>query len=393
MRTKPVAIIVGPTPPPYHGMTTATLTLLASPALNGAYDLVHLDTADRRSQDNMGRLDLGNVRLGLLHAWRLAALLVRHRPDVVLIPVAQNRWGYVRDAALIALCRAARVPVLTHLNGAGFRKFYDEADPVTRLVVRITSRWLHGVGVLGGALLPIYDGLVSGDRLHVLPNGIEDPFPGGPPPRRGTGVPRVTYMSTLIRSKGFPALITAAAELRDAGVEARFTLAGAWNSEEERAEGLGLVERFDLEGVVDFPGVVSGDSKLDLLASSDIFVLPTSYPPEGQPFSILEAMAAGLPTVTTARGAIPEMIVEGETGVLVPEGDVGALVAALRRLIEAPDERRSLGAAARRRYLDRFTAEANARRLVEAMDETRRAAGRLEGQDPAAPREHGGKEK
>jgi glycosyltransferase involved in cell wall biosynthesis len=372
---KPKVLIVGPTPPPHHGMTTATLALLGSPTLNASYRVLHLDNADRRSQDNMGRLDLRNVLLGLRHAAALAAILIRRRPDLVYLPISQNRWAYVRDSVFIALCRLARVRVLTHLNGAGFREFYETTDPVTRFLVRRTSRWLHGAAVLGDGLRGIYRGLVADDRTHVIPNGIPDLFPAGPPARDGARdhdrPPRITYLGTLIRSKGFPELLSVAARLRDAGIEARFVFAGAWNSESERMEAAELVKRLELDEVVEFVGVVSGDAKRRVLAEADVFVLPTRYPPEGQPFAILEAMSAGLPVVSTPRGAIPDMVVDDATGLLLPEGDETALAEGLRRLVESPSLREALGAAGRERYERMFTEEATTGRLVTVLDTVR----------------------
>jgi glycosyltransferase involved in cell wall biosynthesis len=353
----PVVLVVGPTPPPHHGMTTVTLALLGSSALNARFRLVHLDVSDRRGMDNMGRLDAGNVVLGLKHSAQLAWLLARHRPALLYLPVSQNRWAYVRDTVMMALSRAARVPVLTHLHGGGFRTFYQGSGPVIRWLVRRTSRWLVGAVVLGEGLRGMYEGLVPPDRVHVLANGVADPFPEGAPARDAARPPRITYLGTLIRSKGFPELLRVAGRFREGGVEATFVLAGGWNSAEEEAEARATVERLGLGGMVEFPGVVAGESKRRVLAEADIFVLPTRYPPEGQPLSILEAMAAGLPVVSTPRAAIPDMVADGETGLLVPEGDEAALEAALRRLVERPAEREAMGAAAREVYRDRFTVE------------------------------------
>jgi glycosyltransferase involved in cell wall biosynthesis len=89
-----------------------------------------------------------------------------------------------------------------------------------------------------------------------------------------------------------------------------------------------------------------------LLASADVFVLSSLS--EGMPISILEAMAAGLPVVATAVGGVPELVVDGETGLLVPPGNAEALEAAVRKVVEDGALRRRMGVAGRRRALDRF---------------------------------------
>jgi glycosyltransferase involved in cell wall biosynthesis len=372
---KPTVLIVGPTPPPHHGITTFTLTLLRSPVLNERYRLVHLDSADRRSHENMGRLDVRNILLGLHHAALLAGMLLRYQPDLVYIPVSQNRWAYIRDAVFMALCRLVRVPVFTHLNGGGFRDFYERSGPATRWLVRRTSRWVAAAAVLGEGLRSIFHGLVPDGRIHVVPNGVADPFPDGPPARNGARPPRITYLGTLIRSKGFPDLLRVAARLRDRGLDATLVLAGGWNSAAEEAEAREAVERLGLREMVEFAGVVAGEPKRRLLADADVFVLPTRYPPEGQPLSILEGMAAGLPVVSTPRAAIPDMVEDGVTGLLVPEGDDAALEAAPRRLIEAPGERAAMGAAGRRKYLEEFTEGKMVARLTRVMDMVLEGAG------------------
>ncbi|MBW3535480.1 MAG: glycosyltransferase, partial [Gemmatimonadetes bacterium] len=82
-----------------------------------------------------------------------------------------------------------------------------------------------------------------------------------------------------------------------------------------------------------------------------------------------EAMAAGLPVISTPRGAIPDMVEDGRTGRLVPEGDAGALEAALRSLLEEPSLRASMGDAGRRLWAERFTAETCVGRFVEEVED------------------------
>src|SRR5690606_2009529 len=95
-------LVVGPTPPPLHGVAVVTRNLLES-ELAQRYDLVHVDTRDGRGVANIGRLDVGNVWRAGLHAGRFLSALLRTRPDAVYMPVAQNTLGFLRDALFMGV--------------------------------------------------------------------------------------------------------------------------------------------------------------------------------------------------------------------------------------------------------------------------------------------------
>ena len=398
---KPKALIIGPLPPPYQGMSIFTRQLLASEVLRGSYELVHLDTADRRTAENMGRFDLTNVVLALRHAAGLVRLLLRHRPEIVYVEVSQNTWAYVRDAVFIYLAHGFGSRVVAHLHGSYFREFYEGASWWCRWLVRSTSRRLAAAAVLGPGLRRIYEGLVPEERIHTVPNGIADPYGGGEVRggvREDGGRKELTvlYLGMLFEPKGFLDLLRAAGEFRGSEPRVRFVFAGEWFSERERREaervavelGLGGVEvvprgagltqgegdvvQSDVGGeFVSFVGRVDGAAKWELLASADIFVFP-GYQPEGLPLVILEAMAAGIPVVTTDTGAIRDVVVDGVTGLVVGKRDPAGLAAAIRRLVDSPELRAELGRAGRARYLAEFTEERCAGRLVALFDQVRK---------------------
>ncbi len=104
----------------------------------------------------------------------------------------------------------------------------------------------------------------------------------------------------------------------------------------------------------------------DLLAAMDIFVLPSLW--EGLPLSLVLAMGAGLPVVSTKVAGIPEVVRDGLTGLLVPPADSTSLGQALKRLVQSPGERRSLGAAAREYVLPRFGVEKYVASVISVYD-------------------------
>ncbi len=107
-----------------------------------------------------------------------------------------------------------------------------------------------------------------------------------------------------------------------------------------------------------------GDPELvALFAEADAFVLPTRG--DANPWVSMEAMAAGLPVVSTAVGAIPEIVLHGETGIIIEPGDKKALAEALQRLADNPAERGRMGLAGRRRASEHFDMEGNGVKILE----------------------------
>lgn len=363
-RERRPVLILGPTPPPYHGVavyTAALLEQLGEEAASGPY--VHLDTSDRRSLSNLGRFDWGNARLALRHSIALARLLARYRPAAVYLPISRNRWAYLRDAVLIALAKLAGSRVVTHLHGSDLRRFYEGASAPWRWLVRGTSRRLDAALVLGDGLRSEYDGLVAPARVRVVPVGAPDPFAGSPPDRRGRlGRPTALYIGSLAPGKGTAELVAALRSLAGDGAAPALVLAGEWVDDGFRERVMAEVAGLGPDAAVTVLPPVDGAAKRRLLEEADLVVFPAGQP-EGLPLLVLEAMAAALPVVATDTGAVTDAVAHGKTGYVVPPGDVDALAQAIGRLTSSSAERVRMGQAGRERYEERFTLERSAREL------------------------------
>ena len=205
------------------------------------------------------------------------------------------------------------------------------------------------------------------DRTETVPNGIQLPVEDtsnglraelGVPP----GAPLAGEIARLCDVKGQRELIQAAARI----AELHVVLAG----DDLEAGGSyrdSLVAEAERAGVADrvaFTGFRPAESVLGAL---DVFVLPSWT--EGMPITVLEAMAHRKPVVATPVGGTPELVVDGETGVLVPPRDPEALAEALRALVADPQRARGLGEAGYARVSERFTVERMTTRVLEVYDE------------------------
>jgi glycosyltransferase involved in cell wall biosynthesis len=269
----------------------------------------------------------------------LVCLCRRIRPDVVHLH--SSKAGIL--GRLGAALAGVRVRLLT-VHGWSFAAYGGPAGrlflwaerlvrPLTTTVICV-SRATREQGLVARACDP--------GRTVVIHNAVD--ARSFVETRRADGPPRMISVGRFAFPKDFATLVDALAAIP---VDYRATLVGDGPARPETATAIAL---HGLDAKVELLG--ARDDVRDLLASSDIFVLSSRC--EGHPISILEAMAAGLPVVATNVGGVAESVVHGQTGVLVPAGEVAALAAALRLLVEDEQLRRRLGAAGRARARELF---------------------------------------
>jgi len=200
---------------------------------------------------------------------------------------------------------------------------------------------------------------VSPDRVRVIRNGI-DTVEYAPDPATDVldaygvdpGRPSVIFVGRITRQKGVPVLLRAAAALDPA---AQLVLcAGQPDTPELAAEVEGLVAdlRAARSGVIWIPEMLPRREVIQLLSHATVFACPSLYEPLG--IVNLEAMACGTAVVASAVGGIPEVVSDGETGLLVPPDDPAALAVALGALIADPARAAALGRAGRERAVAEF---------------------------------------
>lgn len=192
------------------------------------------------------------------------------------------------------------------------------------------------------------------EKLHRVYHGFyPERFTSGD--RSQTGPARILTVGRLVPKKGLHILLEACGRLKQRGHHFLLVIAG---DGPERGRLTNLAERLGLSHQVLFLGQVTQEDLIPVYGEAHLFALPCVVDQNGDrdglPNVILEAMAAGLPVVSTPISGIPEAIADGETGILVPPGDSEALAEALERLLEDPALRCRLGRAGQERVRHDF---------------------------------------
>ncbi|MGZ8694217.1 MAG: glycosyltransferase family 4 protein [Gaiellaceae bacterium] len=184
------------------------------------------------------------------------------------------------------------------------------------------------------------------EQYRVVLNGVDvERFGGDPAPVPG----RVVWVGRLASAKRPDVALEVGAELRRRGVEVDLVLVGDGPDREE-------AERLLAELPAGSATLAGRRSDIpELLREASCLLLTSEY--ESCPLGVIEAMAAGVPVVATAVGGLPELVTDGEHGLLAPAGDVGALADAVQRLVRDPDAAHAMGAAGRERARQKLSRE------------------------------------
>jgi glycosyltransferase involved in cell wall biosynthesis len=281
--------------------------------------------------------------------WRLARLIRSRGYDVV------NAYGLKASLAARLIVRTMRPrPVFI----CGVRALHvTEVERLDSPKARIASLAER----LGSPLVDVYDANsraaldllaelgVERERLVYIPNGL-DLERWTARAAEPEGVPLILCAARFVPRKRHEDLLGALARLKGAGHSFRAVLAGGGPLLDEMRA---LATRLGLDGCVELPGPAGTEEVRELLGQSTIACLTSAS--EGMPGALMEAMAAGVAVVGTDVGGTNELVVDGESGLLVPAYDPQALAGAFARLLTDPELRARLATGGRRRMEERFS--------------------------------------
>jgi glycosyltransferase involved in cell wall biosynthesis len=204
-------------------------------------------------------------------------------------------------------------------------------------------------------------------HLHVVYHGLDTEYFAPLAPAATEGLPLLLSVGRFVEKKGFDFLLEACGKLKAAGVRFRCLLVGPQGNYSERI--LRMIDSLHLADVVTTQNAVTQEDLRSIYQRATLFVLPCllldNGDRDGIPNVLAEAMAMGIPVVSTAISGIPELIDDGVDGLLVPARNSEALASATRRLLDSPELRHRLSAAGRRKVCQHFDSRQTTSRLKE----------------------------
>jgi glycosyltransferase involved in cell wall biosynthesis len=362
MTTKTVVLLIGPTPPPFHGVAVAVQTLLQS-CIVEQFRVCHLDLADRRGIQHVNKPDLHDVALFLQQWLKLVNILVRACPRLTYLVLSQSTVGFLRDSLLIWPAYLRGSHIVLHLHGGNFREWFLGRSWFMKVYVQTVLRRVTRVIVLGESLKCQFDGLVDKCRIAVVSNGIDWKAYGATEKSAASSSRyRILHLSTLSHLKGALVLMEAIPLVVRRRRDVEFVFAGPWSHTEDKEWAEKYSMQHDIKEHIRFSGQVDGNEKRALFDSADLFVFP-GVQQEGQPLVVLEAMAAGLPVIFTNRGCLRDTVIDGKSGLEVSINDPCQLADRILWLLDHPNDMKAMGKRARQQYESLYTKE----RYIENM--------------------------
>ena len=392
-------LVFAHTPPPHHGQSYMVKLMLdgfggdARKKKSGGANSHDIECYHVNARFSRGLEDIGEfqgVKLLLILWFCLQAVWIRFRYGVknfYYVPAPGKRVALWRDWLVMFLCRPFFKNVILHWHAAGLGKWLETQTTITSRAA--TFRCYRPVNL--SLVLSHYnffdaEKLLS-HKIAVVNNGIPDPCPDFEnsiqPHRRerfeqrrqmfaGENSPapitvNILFLAHCTREKGVFAAIAGVLVANRMLAEKKFparlqlTCAGNFVTYDEQVEFEELLKNPTVATAVQHAGFVSGERKEQLLRETDLFLFPTRYLGENQPVNLIEAMAFGLPIVTTRWRSLPEMLPLNHRG-LVGGQEPEEIAAAILKVL-ANDS----GEPARAHFAAHFTLERHLATLAAAI--------------------------
>lgn len=357
-----VILLIGPFPLPINGCSYANQVLSDNLKKRGI-EISTINTSTPELSSKQG--GSFSVRKAVSFLRTYFSIFKVFKAEVVYLTPGQTFFGVLKYAPFILTCILQRKPYFIHVHGNYLGTQYKLLAGIKRKIFAYLISRAKGGFVLSKSLRGNFDGLLPDEKINVVENFAEDAlyhFSEGK--IKDFSKLRVLYFSNLMKEKGILDVLQALQLMDQKGIDFEATLAGAIEKDIETEVHLKIEE---IGPKVKYIGVIKGEVKNSVLLENNVFILPTYYRMEGQPISILEAMAMGNLIVTTEHGGIPD-IVSADNGCFVDPNSPNSILETLIKIDSLPLEKKVEISNYNRQYAkENFTEDKFTQKIVSVL--------------------------
>lgn len=332
MSRRPDLLMIGPYPKDYiHGGIEAVISSYLSSSILDKYNIKYISTSCEAHL-------FQKIMAMIICLFKSVCSLFFMNIKIVHIHMAA--WGsFHRKMICVYVAKVFKKKTILHIHGSEFNKFYDASSKFTQWLITKVFNSVDLILVLSDRWINHIQAKTCNKNIKILFNPVNTSLYSFRPltNQKGRETKDIVFVGTLCKRKGIYDLLLAMPIILKKEPSTRLILCGDGDLDNCKR----ICKEKNVSDHIVFCGWVQGQKKIDIICNADVFVLP-SYN-EGLPVSIIEAMSASLPIVSTYVGGIPDIIKDDVNGFLVQPGNVKAIADRIIQLLENEPLRIKMG--------------------------------------------------
>ena len=359
MNSKISILIIGPFPEPLSGVSIANQVVNEVLSEDSQFEVDLINTSYSIFDEEIGKFSFKKAFFYLTLNLNIFKIF-KHK--IIYITPGQTFYGILKYGFFIILGSVFRKELIIHIHGNHLGQEYKSLNGIKRNIFYfLVSRFRKGI-VLSESLKHNLTPFIDQASIFCLPNFAQD-YLYTQDKKLVNDELRIFYLSNLMKEKGIFCLLNALKNLEKNNIIYKAKIAGNIDQKFSKE----ILNLFTELKNAEYIGVVNGDDKKNLLKWGNVFVLPTFYKMEGQPISILEAMATENLVVTTNHAGIPDIFKDKVNGYLVKKNSIKSIQDILTYIASNKSEIEKIATYNKEYFLDNFTVNSFKKNLIKII--------------------------
>ena len=361
---KPRILFILHLPPPIHGAAMMGKYIQESELINSSFDCFCINLATAGSLSDIGHVSLEKLLKYLLLLRYISHVVKEIRPELVYITPNAGGKAFFKDFIVVQMLKSMGCKIIAHYHNKGVSAYQ--------------SKWIYNflykrffsnlkVILLAENLYKDIDKYVKREDVYICPNGIPSSCKEEMEARRNNVIPHLLFLSNLLISKGVIVLLDALKILKEKEYTFVCQFIGGETAEINAVQFFEEVNKRELSDLVTYVGRKVREEKEAFFRQADIFVFPTYYETFG--LVNLEAMEYKLPVISTNEGGIPDIVKDGENGLICEKQNPVSLADCIAKLLDDEELRVKMGSAGHEKFCREFTLDKFENRMRDILNQ------------------------